>query len=302
MGYLFYNLSPQYIFFLIFYFFKIKKYVISGDKEVVTSIIKKITNHIYFIEMTNINGKNIPTGYFIGKYQGCIEPSNDGIKIQLYTTQEIFDKLLEDEPKEIKEIPMIKHITNRISIFIRKGTYRNIYYSTIKLDLTHITPIGKQEDILSSIKQIYNEKGNASVFIQGVAGAGKSTIGYLLAKEINGIYCHTFNPTEPGDYLSNLIMDIPEQPIIIVIEEVDVLIKKIHKGIEKNNEIPISIYDKTSWNNFMDDLIFYKIILIFTSNMSKTDLDKLDTSYLRKGRIDEYYYMDTPFEKLKKID
>jgi hypothetical protein len=105
--------------------------------------------------------------------------------------------------------------------------------------------------------------------------------------------------------MSNLMIDIPEQPVILVIEEVDVLIKKIHKGIDKNNEIPISIYNKTSWNNFMDDLIFYKIILIFTSNTSKTEIDKLDTSYLRKGRIDEYYYMDTPLEqveKLKKID
>ena len=94
MGYLFYNLSPQCIFYFIFYFFKIKKYVISGDKEIVNTIIKKISNHIYFTEMTNTNGKNIPTGYFIGKYQGYIDIINDDIKIQLYTTQEIFNTLL----------------------------------------------------------------------------------------------------------------------------------------------------------------------------------------------------------------
>jgi hypothetical protein len=54
----------------------------------------------------------------------------------------------------------------------------------------------------------------------------------------------------------------------------------------------------------MDDLIFYKIILIFTSNTSKQDIDKIDPSYLRQGRIDEYYYMDKPIhqEKLKKTD
>ena len=71
------------------------------------------------------------------------------------------------------------------------------------------------------------------------------------------------------------------------------MIQKIDKGLEKNNEIPIEIYNKTTWNNFMDDLIFYKIIIIFTSNTCKSDLDKIDSSYLRKGRIDEYYYMDT---------
>ena len=45
----------------------------------------------------------------------------------------------------------------------------------------------------------------------------------------------------------------------------------------------------------MDDMIFYKIIIIFTSNTSKNDIDKMDTAYLRKGRIDECFNMDTPF-------
>ena len=53
----------------------------------------------------------------------------------------------------------------------------------------------------------------------------------------------------------------------------------------------------------MDDLIFYKIVLIFTSNTSKKDIDKIDPSYLRQGRIDEYFYMGKQInEKLKKIE
>ena len=52
----------------------------------------------------------------------------------------------------------------------------------------------------------------------------------------------------------------------------------------------------------MDDLIFYKIILIFTSNKSKQDIDKIDPSYLRQGRIDEYFYMDKPIMKDFKIE
>ena len=97
---------------------------------------------------------------------------------------------------------------------------------------------------------------------------------------------------------------VDDEPVIIVIEEVDIMIQKIDKGLDKNKEIPIEIYNKTTWNNFMDDLIFYKIILIFTSNTSKQDIDKIDPSYLRQGRIDEYYYMDKPIhqEKLKKTD
>lgn len=306
IGYLFYNLSPNYLFYFIYYFFKIKKYVITGDKEITNSIMKKIMNHIFYTEVFHINGRNHPAGYFIGKkYYGYIE-IKDGPTITIYTKEETYNQLMEQEEVE-KEKEIIEYnpiIKNKLNVFIRKGTYRNIYYNSLRLDLTHINPIGDQQHVVDSIKKVYNKNDRASIFIHGVTGAGKSTIGYLLAKELNASYCHTFNPTEPGDYLSNLIVDIRTQddPVVIVIEEVDVLIKKINDGIDKNVEIPIEIYNKTTWNNFMDDLIFYKIVLIFTSNTSKNDIDKLDPSYLRQGRIDEYFYMDKPIMKDFKIE
>ena len=305
LGYLFYNLSPNYLFYFIYYFFKIKKYVITGDKEITNSIMKKIMNHIFYTEVTYHNGRDQPSGFFIGKkYYGFIE-MKEGTTIIMYTKEETYNQLMEQEEMEKEKVieykPIIK---NKLNVFIRKGTYRNIYYNSLRLDLTHINPIGDQQHVVDSIKKVYNKNDRASIFIHGVTGAGKSTIGYLLAKELNASYCHTFNPTEPGDYLSNLIVDIRTQddPVVIVIEEVDVLIKKINDGIDKNVEIPIEIYNKTTWNNFMDDLIFYKIVLIFTSNTSKNDIDKLDPSYLRQGRIDEYFYMDKPIMKDFKIE
>jgi DNA replication protein DnaC len=305
LGYLFYNLSPNYLFYLIYYFFKIKKYVITGDKEITNSIMKKIMNHIFYTEVTYHNGRDQPSGFFIGKkYYGFIE-MKEGTTIIMYTKEETYNQLMEQEEMEKEKVieykPIIK---NKLNVFIRKGTYRNIYYNSLRLDLTHINPIGDQQHVVDTIKKVYNKNDRASIFIHGVTGAGKSTIGYLLAKELNASYCHTFNPTEPGDYLSNLIVDIRTQddPVVIVIEEVDVLIKKINDGIDKNVEIPIEIYNKTTWNNFMDDLIFYKIVLIFTSNTSKNDIDKLDPSYLRQGRIDEYFYMDKPIMKDFKIE
>ena len=294
-GYFFYNLTPDYLFYLIYYFFKIKKYIITGDKELTNSIMKKITNYIFYTEVSHINGRNQPSGFFIGKkYYGYIE-IKDGTTITLYTKEDTYNSLMEQETEtEIKIEQVIQKPKNKINVFIRKGTYRSLYYSSMRLDLSHINPIGDQQQVIESIKTFYNKNERASIFIHGVTGAGKSTIGYLLAKELNATYCHTFNPTEPGDCLSNLMVDIRTQddPVVIVIEEIDVLIKKIDEGIEKNGDIPIEIHNKTTWNNFMDDLIFYKIILIFTSNTSKEELDKIDSSYLRKGRIDEYYYMD----------
>ena len=294
-GYIFYNFSLDYLFFIIYYFFKIKKYIVSGDKEVTNSILKQITKYIYYTEINHSNGRNQPSGFFIGKkYYGYID-YKDVARITMYTTEETYNSLIEQETQiEKKEIEVKPK--NKINVFIRKGTYKNLYYSYIRLDLSHIFPIGQQQTIIDSIKTLYNKNGRASIFIHGVTGAGKSTIGYLLSKELNASYCHTFNPTEPGDCLSNLMIDATDEPIVIVIEEVDVLIKKIDKGIDRNSEIPIEIYNKTTWNNFMDDLIFYKIILIFTSNTSKNELDQIDPCYLRKGRIDDYYYMDNTIQ------
>jgi hypothetical protein len=301
IGYLFYSFSPQFIFIILFYLCKIHKYIIIGDKELNNTIMKKISKKIMYSENYYINGKNIPHGYFIGwNYFGCIQMRDNDTNIILWTKEHIYKDLLQDTIEDIQEKQISNSISNSISntysnskikIYIRKGSYKNFYYQYIRVNLSHIEPIFKQGEIVDSIIEVYNNK-RATIFIQGVSGAGKSTIGYLVAKRLNASYCHTFNPTEPGDFLSNLMVDVSEEPIVIVIEEVDVLLKKIHQGIEKNNETPIMVHNKATWSNFLDDLFLYNILLIFTSNTTKEDIDKLDPSYLRKGRIHEYYCMN----------
>ena len=105
-GYLFYNMPSDYLFYFIFYFFKIKRYIIKGDKELNNDIIKKIKDNIFYTEIVNINGKNYPSGFFIGyKYYGYIE-FKDSITITLYTTSIHYHNLI-NEIAETKELIFI---------------------------------------------------------------------------------------------------------------------------------------------------------------------------------------------------
>jgi hypothetical protein len=94
------------------------------------------------------------------------------------------------------------------------------------------------------------------------------------------------------------MMDIgtKDTPIVIVMEETDVIIDAVHNEcIVKHVEMPTLIHNKTSWSTFLDDMVFYKgVILILTSNTSKDEIDKMDKSYLRDGRIHRSYNMSTP--------
>jgi Cdc6-like AAA superfamily ATPase len=81
-----------------------------------------------------------------------------------------------------------------------------------------------------------------------------------------------------------------ESPVIIVLDEANILIRKITDGILPHKNIPTLVHDKITFNRYMDDMMFYEhVILILTSNESKKSMDDIDESYLRKGRINEYF-------------
>jgi hypothetical protein len=292
--------------FFLLQLFGLGYFIIRNDEEKVRKIFKTLEKSTMSSSIAFQHGKISPSGSFIGL--NCIGyyttgDRNNGLvgQIHIITTRAFFNKLVESEEVEFRPTTLEPTKTKQKSItfFSREGTYSGgLYYTRRKVDMTAIKPQGEQETIISNILSIFNTKGRATVFIQGVSGAGKSTIGLLVAAAIDGLFCHTFNPTTPGDSLHRLVRDSDSseedgKPIVVVIEEANILIHRIHKNeIASHNDVQILVYNKSTYNTFLDDMILFKnVVLIFTSNESKKEIDALDPCYLRKGRIDACYSM-----------
>ena len=287
--------------------FGINYYTICNDDERVRAAIKVLQKTTISSTIIFQYGNFFPSGTFIGL--GCIgyyTHTNSrefaSGEVHILTTKDLFLKLVESakvtsvfSTKETCEEVEVKPLI----IFGREGGYTNLFYSRLRLDLQGLEPKGKQKEIVEDICKIYEEKRRGVFFIHGVSGAGKSTIGLLVAKKLDGTFCHSFNPTDPGDTLHLVLRDTEpseENPTVIVLEEVNTLIRHVNEGsIEKHKEITTLIHNKMTYNTFMDDLILYKnVIIIMTSNEDKQTIDLLDPSYLRKGRVNEYYTMMEP--------
>jgi hypothetical protein len=228
------------------------------------------------------------------------------VEIHIITTQTYFQSLFENEKVSIsftdkKTSLQPSSSAQSITLLLRSGTYTCIYYSRLRVDVHDLEPKGLQGEIVDSICNGFTSKRRGCFFIHGVSGAGKSTIGFLVANRLNGTLCHTFNPTEPGDTLQAILRESEpsdERPTIILLEEVNTMIYAIHNNsVHRHKNITTCIQNKCTYNTFMDDLILYKnVMFIMTSNESKEAIDSLDSCYLRKGRLDGYYSMMEPLE------
>ncbi len=305
-----YNL---FLFFL--QFFGYHSFYLMSEKETIRRIISKLQKEkAWFSGRLVTREKVLGGGFFLG--QNCIGyvPLKDWCykngELTIITTEERYKELSdqdivdftplekEEEKEEPKEQAPKKNI---IQVLDRIGRYDEIHYRKISLNISELQPIADQGSILKQIQDIYRKKKRASIFLTGPPRTGKSSVGYLLSKELGAVFTHTFNPTDPGDTFSYLFLELQEftvddeKPLVVVIEEVDILLEKIHtNSVTVNPKVPTLVRDKTTWSNFMDDLIFYRnVIVILTSNKSKEEIDALDPAYLRKGRVDAVLTMNT---------
>lgn len=143
-------------------------------------------------------------------------------------------------------------------------------------------------------------------FIYGKPKSGKSHIARLLVKKLHkteGIekvnFCEDFDILTPSDSFVNLYTTVnptASRPLVVKIDEIDGIIERIHNGkVFEPNEFKVFVNNKSSWNGFLDAFDNNKypyVYLIMTSNKSIDILNKLDSSYLRKNRIDGMYELN----------
>jgi len=292
IGYTILNTVPWSIVFLLLRPFGIRFYKLIKTEEC-KIIQKKIKDN-----STHTTDNNKAYGYSFGYWYAMhIDASQseygDRYEIHLLTFESTYKELINSDNTS-KQVDPFDEIVEKpkINIIERFGSFTNPWFKSRTIVVPPIIDREEQTSVLNEITKHYDKKKQSIVFLHGNPGSGKSMIGILLAKHYNGIYCNTFNPYQPNDILGNLYLDADPnetKPLIVVLEEIDIALLKIHEGIPLHKYLPISINNKTTWNQFMDNIqlgLYPNIILLLTSNKNPKFINDLDTAYLREGRVD----------------
>ena len=260
-------------------------------KDQVNNILREIQNTAYY---SSVDGNNKPMHlvFSLSKlYIGIIHKrmDNRGTEdhwIKIFCKTDYINKILEDVQQSNKKIN--KNIIRYVSGY---GMFKNRNYR-MKISPYNFVGTNEQNEIINEMLELYEQKGFLTCHLYGKVGTGKTELGHILAKNLESHLCNNFDPSLPGENIINLysaFIKSYNSPLILIIDEFDILIDKLHNlKIVPHDDIDILIKNKQSWSNFLDDIArnrYPNLILILTSNSYPEDINKMDISYLRKGRI-----------------
>jgi hypothetical protein len=304
IGLHFLNNIPWPILFLFLEPYNIKYYTLT-KKEECKRIQKKIT---WWSQQTdNEKGCGYSIGYWYWINLKITSGDEEQYTILMIATESSYKKLIKENDiilnKSIDNNNKVQVIST-IDIYDRLGSYHNIWFKKRTMKIPQIKPRINQQKILDSINEQYKNNNSAVIFLHGNPGCGKSRMGLFLSEHYKGSYCNNLTPWQPGDTLTNLYSEVDpteDKPLIVALEEIDIPLIKIHNNqIESHKNLPVLIKDKTGWNHFFDTInrgLFPNLILLMTSNKSPEYVNQLDSSYLRKGRVDLIFELTEDQEK-----
>ena len=299
----------------------IYKFDSSADQINTEDILKEIkTNKSFVSGYSYKEGIKRPEGIFYNiqkRYVGYIEnyqitnnySSKINCKVWLIGKLPIKVKCINTTEEENNddnndEKKLNEHIKIYLSCDYYEGNFKDISLP-LKFE-----PYKEQMDIIERIETTYNSNpfSICRSLIWGKPGGGKSFIGKLLAKRYKSAYSFDIKLLDPGTPILNLwrtVMPTKEKPLIIQIDEFDIIIRKIHNVSKKlepekpHQWLRTIVADKQSYNTFLSEYLICLpyVIYLFTMNSSPEEINNLDASYIRSNRIDLILPLDREKEK-----
>ena len=293
----FINYIPWTFIFLITQIFGIRLYCIKKSEE-----CTRIQNRIKVSSQTTDGGK--PYGYSYGYWYflHLTGDSDDNMSAYIIATADTYKNLTDEIKEDDKSLfeqgwaPPTPTDESKIEIYERYGALGNTWFRKRTREAKDL-PIGQQLYIVDKIIEDYMKRRHTVVFIHGPPGTGKSMVGILVANRFSSSFCNTLKPWQPGDTIGCLLSEVDttaQKPIIIVFDEIDLVLIKIHQGIPPHKSVPTVVQDKSGWNLMFDAIqrgFYPNIIVIITSNRGPEFINTLDPSYIRKGRVDITFEM-----------
>lgn len=205
----------------------------------------------------------------------------------------------------------IKDSSCQIINLMREGNYYlwGFSYYESKQDILYEKPRPAQAIILDNIMKKLEYGKSFAVVLTGISGSGKSSIAQLLTdklnkEETNAVMCDSWNPFEQGNTIEQLVKAAKGRRLVILLDEFDVDLKKIHAPPERMSFSPfvILVHNKSTWNKFLDRIHTNQIsnvILIMTSNLSRNEIIEScgqDKSYLADHRVNIFATLEQEHE------
>lgn len=242
-----------------------------------------------------------PCGFIMGRwFVGCIPPIviNNGVHTAYCFMSE----------NQYASIFKTNSTKKGITVWERSGQYTGIKYRARYIDAANETPFPHQASVINELRADFSDsvKHKVVAVMSGDSGCGKSYIALLLAKAlletVDDVHLvDMFDPTTPGDEFAELygrINPTASAPLIVVLEEVDIIVTQIHKVIPAHKDMPTPIRTKADWNKFFDHIDrgnFPHVIVLMTTNKCIKYFDDMCPSYMREGRVKRKY----AFENMK---